>query len=174
MISRPGSYIQVPERNRNIGSLCNFRCPIFNLLKNLVDLFAVQVPQFQAGYHLPGNYIIGSGKYVIFPTVPTCLPSTLLTASFTAITNFEAASKASCRLFMGVVPAWLANPSTVTSQCAIPTIPSTTPIWSFSCSSMSALFNMQFEIDVIITWLFCGESQVIRVSSNCHNAIVVG
>ena len=55
---------------------------------------------------------------------------------------------ASWRLFIGVVPAWLANPSMVTSHQFMPTIPSTTPISIFlsskklpcsMCSSINAL-----------------------------------
>src|ERR1051326_1763690 len=37
---------------------------------------------------------------------------------------------------MGVVPAWLANPRTVTSHMLIPTIPSTTPMLIFSASKI--------------------------------------
>ena len=49
--------------------------------------------------------------------------------------NFAAASMASWRWSIGVVPAWFEKPSTVTSIQWSPTIPSTTPTLSPACSS---------------------------------------
>ena len=85
---------------------------------------------------LPGMTLGAPGSAWIFPTVATCRPGMLCAIWLTDSTNFAAATSASFLCFMGVVPAWLANPSTVTSHTLIPTIPSTTPMLSFSASKI--------------------------------------
>ena len=83
----------------------------------------------------PGITLVVFGETIMRPTVATVRPGTALTASLIATVNFAAASIASCRWSMGVVPAWFAKPVTVTSDQRSPTMPSTTPIWSPAFSS---------------------------------------
>ena len=61
------------------------------------------------------------------PTVPTRQVSSSATMVFTAVISLEAASRASRRLSMGVVPAWLAVPLATTWNTDRPVIPDTTP-----------------------------------------------
>ena len=84
----------------------------------------------------------------ILPTVATWRPSMVFAIRLTSSTSSAALTSASWRRFIGVVPPWLATPSTVMSHQRMPTMPSTTPIWILSswrkapcsiCSSRKAL-----------------------------------
>ena len=53
----------------------------------------------------PGTIFGTFGATLSCPTVPTCCPGSRRTISFTAIVRWDAATSASCRSGMGVVPA---------------------------------------------------------------------
>ena len=55
------------------------------------------------------------GVTSMWPTVPTWRPGRRVTASRTATVRCAAASIASCRSAIGVVPAWFAKPVTTAS-----------------------------------------------------------
>jgi predicted permease len=84
---------------------------------------------------VPGMTFGAPGTARIRPTVPTWRPGALVTTRFTMSMNRAAASIASCRWPIGVVPAWFAKPVTVTFHQRMPTMPSTMPIVVRSASS---------------------------------------
>ena len=63
----------------------------------------------------PGTTFAAFGFTSSYPTVPTCSPGSLITISRTASVTCAAATRASLRSAMGVVPAWFASPRTTTS-----------------------------------------------------------
>src|SRR5947209_20577928 len=92
------------------------------------DLCGLEVAQFDWKFHAPGNDVARSGFDPHITTVPTCRPGSARTSSRTASTARAAAASASCRRFIGVVPAWLANPVATQVHQLIPTMPCTTPM----------------------------------------------
>ena len=94
----------------------------------------------------PGMTFAPPGWIVMRPTVPTCRPGIDVTAACTASTNRAAASSASCRSAIGVVPACEATPSNVTSQYRMPTIPSTMPMSHRTALQHAALLDVQLEV----------------------------
>ena len=62
------------------------------------------------------------------PTVDTRQTSCSAEMFWMARTSLEALTKASRRIDIGVVPAWLAFPSISTSNTDLPVIPVTTPM----------------------------------------------
>ena len=65
-----------------------------------------------------------------------------------ASTSSEAATSASCRSPIGVVPAWLAAPTIVARKREMATMPSTTPIGTPLAVQRAALLDVKLEVRV--------------------------
>jgi len=76
-----------------------------NLLGKALDLFSRQIAEFDHQSDEAGNHVGEFGVTSRRPTVPTCRPGTEFTTSRTAMVRYEAASRASCRSAIAVVPA---------------------------------------------------------------------
>ena len=70
------------------------------------------------------------------PTVATMLPRICRGISRTPLTTSAAATRASCRMRMGVGPAWSCTPWSVSRDQEMATMPSTTPTGTCSSSRM--------------------------------------
>src|SRR5947209_3290510 len=93
------------------------------------DFCALEVAQFDWKFHAPWNDVARSG-FDPHITHRANLPAGLRPDFFAHCkhTARAAAASASCRRFIGVVPAWLANPVATQVHQLIPTMPCTTPM----------------------------------------------
>ena len=92
----------------------------------------------------PGMTFGEPGLTSMRPTVPTAFACSRAARRPPSISS-AAPSSASCRRGIGVVPAWLSWPVTVTSYQRIACTPVTTPMSLPSASRIRALLDVQFE-----------------------------
>ena len=111
------------------------------------------------------------GSASIRPTVATCVPGVVDAMRFAASVSSAAVTSASRLRFIGVVPAWFATPSTVTSHQRMPTMPSTTPMSMPDFVEDRALLDMKLDE--------CGDrpgcaarlSEARGIATDCADAI---
>ena len=105
------------------------------------------------------------------PTVPTCRPASLVTTRLTISMKRAVASSASCRLSIGVVPAWFAKPSTVTSHQPMPTMPSDDADVDLLLFERPALLDVQLDVGRDVAALANGRFQAIGIAADERDAV---
>ena len=93
----------------------------------------------------PGTTLGEPGFASSRPTVPTASDAACSATALIASTMRAAPSSASCRRGIGVVPAWVSCPVTVTSYQRMACTPVTTPMSLRFCFEIRPLLDVDFE-----------------------------